>query len=202
MEAFVPSPGLRERKKQKTRETIVTVALELFADRGYEQTTIADIAEAAEVSPRTIFTYFPSKEDILFWNLPEIREGLAQALRERPDGVTTVDVLREFILVRLTPGPNDELRRCIIADDETLRRNKRAHFAPLEQVVIEAIAKDLDAGPGDIRPRIVAAALIAAFDAVSEASGPHDSPSPEDALSVIEDVMDFLRGGLEALRND
>jgi AcrR family transcriptional regulator len=202
MEASSSSPGLRERKKQKTRETIIAVALALFAERGYEHTTIADIAEAAEVSPRTIFAYFPSKEDILFWNLPEIQDRLAQALRERPAGVTTLDVLREFILGRLAPEPNEALRRCIIADDETLSRNKRARFGPIEQLVIEALGKDLDAGPGDIRPQIVAAALIAAFDAVSEPDRPPGSHSPEHALSVIDDVMGFLRGGLEALRED
>src|SRR4030081_231689 len=82
MNVSVSTPGLRERKKQKTRETIVKVALELFAERGYEHTTIAEIADAAEVSPRTIFAYFPSKEDILFCNLPEVQDRLARALRE------------------------------------------------------------------------------------------------------------------------
>src|SRR6266496_294907 len=97
MGAVSPSPGLRERKKQRTRDTISKVALELFAKRGYEQTTIAEIADAAEVSPRTIFAYFPSKEDILFCDLPEMEERLAQALRERPEGATALDALRDFI---------------------------------------------------------------------------------------------------------
>src|ERR1700681_2798799 len=86
-------PGLRERKKQKTRETIITVALELFAEQGYEHTTIAEIA-AADVSPRTIFAYFPSKEDILFYDVAALRERLAQALRERPAGAPALDALR------------------------------------------------------------------------------------------------------------
>ncbi len=59
-------PGLRERKKAKTRDTIVRVALGLFAEQGYGQTTIAQIAEGADVSPRTVSTYFPAKEDIVF----------------------------------------------------------------------------------------------------------------------------------------
>jgi AcrR family transcriptional regulator len=200
MEISSASPGLRERKKQKTRDTIIKVALELFDERGYEHTTIAEIADAAEVSPRTIFAYFPSKEDILFCNLPEVQDRLARALRERPEGVTTLDVLREFILGSLTPDPDEELRRRIVANEETLVRNKRARFAPIEQLVIEAIAEDLHATPDDIRPRIVAAALIAAFTAVldRDPAGPPESFSPEHAMAVLDDVLGFLRGGLDA----
>jgi AcrR family transcriptional regulator len=194
-------PGLRERKKQKTRETIIKVALELFAEQGYEHTTIAEIADAAEVSPRTIFAYFPSKEDILFYDLPELQERLAQALRERPEGATALDVLREFILGSLTPDPNELLRRRIVASDETLHRNKRARFAPIWQLTVEAIAEDLHAGPEDIRPQIVAAALAAAFSAVHDPAAPPESFSPQHAMEVIDDVMRFLRGGLEALRH-
>ena len=81
-----PEPGLRERKKQRTRETIARAAHELFAERGYHATTLPDIAEAADVSTRTIFAYFPSKEDILFSDFPVMKEALAQALAERPEG--------------------------------------------------------------------------------------------------------------------
>jgi AcrR family transcriptional regulator len=205
MEVGIPAqvrPGLRERKKQKTRETIIGVALELFAERGYEHTTIAEIADAAEIAPRTIFAYFPSKEDILFSDLPQLQERLAQALRDRSDGQTTLDVLRGLILESLTPDRNRLLRKRIVAGDSALLRHERARFAPLEQLTIEAIAEDLYAGPDDIRPRIVAAALIAAFNAVHDPTAPPESLSPEHAMAVIDDVMSFLRGGLEALRRD
>jgi AcrR family transcriptional regulator len=205
MEAASPSPGLRERKKQKTRDTIAKVALELFAERGYERTTIAEIADAAEVSPRTIFAYFPSKEDILFCDTPEVQERLAQALRERPEGATALDALRDFIAGSLmSPDHNQMLRKRILADNETLMRAERAHFAPFEQLMVEAIAEDLDAGPDDIRPQIVAAALTAAFSSIQDRdqSVPPESFSPEQAMAMIDDVMGFLRGGLEALRHD
>src|SRR6266852_1085946 len=81
-----PQPGLRERKKQRTRETIARAARELFAERGYHATTLPDIAEAADVSTRTIFAYFPSKEDILFSDFALMKDALAQALAERPEG--------------------------------------------------------------------------------------------------------------------
>jgi AcrR family transcriptional regulator len=204
MGALSPSPGLRERKKQKTRDTIIKVAMDLFAERGYEQTTIAEIAEAAEVSPRTIFAYFPSKEDIVFCDFPQVQERLAKALRERPEGATALDALRDFIAASMSPDPTDALRKRILASDETLRRNKRARFAPFEQLMVEAIAEDLHAGPDDIRPQMVAAALTAAFSAVTDddRAAPTEHLSPEQAMAVIDDVMGFLRGGLDALRRD
>jgi AcrR family transcriptional regulator len=207
MEAGNPTevrPGLRERKKQRTRETIINVAMELFAERGYEHTTIAEIADAAEVSPRTIFAYFPTKEDIVFCDLPDVQERLARALRERPEGATALDALRDFIAASFGPDPTRELRKRIVAHDETLRRSERARFAPFEQLMVEAIAEDLHAGPDDIRPQIVAAALIAAFSAVHDTDSAME-PEPlsaDQAMAVIDDVMSFLRGGLDALRRD
>src|SRR6266481_1466400 len=91
-------PGLRQRKKQQTRETIARAAHELFAERGYHATTLPDIADAADVSTRTIFAYFPSKEDILFSDFPVMKEALAQALAERPEGQEALETVREFIL--------------------------------------------------------------------------------------------------------
>jgi AcrR family transcriptional regulator len=204
MEVSALSPGLRERKKQKTRDTIIKVALELFAERGYEQTTIAEIADAAEVSPRTIFAYFPCKEDILFCDLPEIQARLAQALEQRPEGVTAVDTLRDFVLESPVIGPNELIRKRIVASEETLRRNERARQAPFEQMMLEAIAKDLNTGADDIRPRIAAAAVIAAFSAVRERDPctPLEPVSPEYAMAILDDVIGFLSAGLEALRHD
>src|ERR1700716_343970 len=91
-------PGLRERKKQRTRETIARAAHELFAERGYHETTLPDIAGAADVSTRTIFAYFPSKEDILFSDFAAMKEALAQALAERPEGEDALETVRTFIL--------------------------------------------------------------------------------------------------------
>jgi AcrR family transcriptional regulator len=193
-------PGLRERKKQKTRETIINVALDLFAEKGYEHTTIAEIADAAEVSPRTIFAYFPSKEDILFCDMPEAYERFARALSERPEGMTTLEVVREFLTASLAPDPSRMLRKRILASDETLQVNRRARFAPFERLLVEAIAKDLDADPNDIRPRIVAAGFGAAMTAVHDPAAPPEALSPERAMAMIDDVLEFVRGGFDALR--
>jgi AcrR family transcriptional regulator len=202
MEAFSPSPGLRERKKQKTRDTIIKVAMGLFAEQGYEHTTIAEIADAAEVSRRTVFVYFPSKEDILFYDVPELHERLARALRERPEGATALDALREFIVGSITDDDAHAVRKCIVGGDEELQRRERARLAPLEELMVEAIAEDLHAGPDDIRPQIVAASIFAAFFALqdSDHAVPPKPFSLEHATAVIDEVISFLRGGLEALR--
>src|SRR3954447_19165864 len=120
-EAALGQPGLRERKKRQTRERIASAALRLFAERGYDQTTLAEIADAADVSTRTIFGYFQSKEDILFCDEPAFYDGLKEALENRPDGVTTVDALREFLFAADRDHEDDRLRKKIVSESEALR---------------------------------------------------------------------------------
>jgi AcrR family transcriptional regulator len=203
-DAGLVRPGLRERKKQQTREKIAHVALQLFAERGYDHTTLAEIAEAADVSPRTIFAYFQSKEDILFCDEPAMYERLRETLEQRPPGATTVDALREFVS---SFGESDEqakLRKRIIGANEGLRLSERARTAPIEELIAESIARDLGAGPDDVRPRLIAASVTAAFSAVRDRlqQGSGEPISHEEALGILDQVLEFLRGGLEALQRD
>ena len=197
----LPRPGLRERKKQQTRETIARVALELFAERGYDHTTLAEIADAADVSTRTIFAYFQSKEDILFCDEPAFFEELKQTLEQRPSGATTIDALRGFLAGTGPPDDNERLRKRIVSSDEELRLGERARFARVEQLIAESIAKDLDAGPGDIRPTLVAASMSAAFttmrDRIEAESG--EPISYEQTMAIMDQVLVFLRSGLDGL---
>jgi AcrR family transcriptional regulator len=188
-------PGLRERKKQRTRETIARVALDLFEEHGYQATTLDDIAQAADVSTRTIFAYYPSKEDILFADFPQMKAALARALDERPHGADALDTLRSFIL----SIEKDELhlrRVQIVRHDETLQSRERARLAEIEALVAAAIARDLNAADDDLRPRLIAGSLIAAFDALDTRP---DTAAPEDLEALIDPVFTFLRGGLDAL---
>jgi AcrR family transcriptional regulator len=200
-DTVTPKLGLRERKKQQTRETIERAALQLFAERGYEQTTLADIAEAADVSPRTIFSYFDGKEDILFCHESASVEAVREMLARRPAGATTVDALREFVSTLPVHDEDAELRRTIIAASPDLNMRKRAHIAGFDEVLTESIAKDLGAGPGDLRPALVAASMTAAFTAMSEGlEEPGDASQHEDAMRILDEVLEFLQGGLRALQ--
>jgi AcrR family transcriptional regulator len=86
--------GLRERKKQRTRNAIADAALRLFAERGYEETTISDITAAADVSPRTFFSYFPSKEDVVFAEMDERVADVRARLAGRPENETPLATFR------------------------------------------------------------------------------------------------------------
>jgi AcrR family transcriptional regulator len=197
-------PGLRERKKQRTRETIARAAHQLFVERGYHATTLPDIAEAADVSTRTIFAYFPSKEDILFSDFAVLKDALAQALAERPEGQDALETVRQFILSSHKPEKNelDEQLHLCVEKDETLRSHLRARIAQLEELIAPAIAKDLGASPTDVRPQIVAASLTAAFNVLAERKGGSRAraKSADEVAALIDPVIAFLRGGLDALK--
>src|SRR5919198_4700292 len=90
--------GLRERKKRRTRQLLADTARRLFGERGFENVSVAEIARVAEVSPATVFNYFPTKEDLVYSGLEAFEEELLTAIRERPRGQTVVDAFRDFVL--------------------------------------------------------------------------------------------------------
>jgi AcrR family transcriptional regulator len=196
--------GLRERKKQQTRETIKRVALQLFAERGYDHTTLAEIAEAANVAPRTIFAYFESKEDILLGGEHSFLDDMKRRLDERPAGTTTVDALREFLSTIPREDEDDVLRKKIMKENPALKMKAQAGHTRLEPMLAESIARDLGAKPDDLQPMLAAASVTAAFmsvrDRIFEAEAGCEPMTHEQAMAVLDQVLDFLRGGLEALQ--
>src|ERR671923_2890529 len=90
--------GLRERKKQQTRQLIAETARRLFTERGFQRVTVAEIARAAEVSEQTVFNYFPTKEDLVYWRLESFEEELLAAVRERKAGESVVQAFGRFVL--------------------------------------------------------------------------------------------------------
>jgi len=83
--------GLRERKKQWTREAIFEAASRLFTERGFDAVTVADVARAADVSEMTVFNYFPTKEDLFFGGMEFFEERLLEAVRDRGPGDSVVE---------------------------------------------------------------------------------------------------------------
>jgi AcrR family transcriptional regulator len=196
-----PATGLRERKKQETRAALVRAGLELFVERGYDETTLAEIAAAAGVSTRTIFAYFPGKEDILFSTMVTMRDALVAALAERPAGTDALATLREFILSSAHEKSElDHRLGEVIARDATLSSHKRARMAELQEVLAAAIADDLGVGADDLRPQVAAASLTAAFEVLERQDrGEKKPPTPEEIVTAIDPIIAFVRAGLDAL---
>src|SRR5215469_14679787 len=91
-------PGLRERKKARTRQAIADAAARLFAERGYEQVAVADVARAAEVSEQTVYNYFPTKDQLITDRDQPIQDELGRLIRARAPATTPAAAIREFVL--------------------------------------------------------------------------------------------------------
>lgn len=199
--------GLRERKKARTRRTIVSVALRLFAEDGYSQTTVAQIAEAAEVSPRTVATYFPAKEDIVFDLSEKTRDRLASAINGRAEGVDTMAALRSWLLDERELLEDDrELFICqqaVIDGESVLQARQRALMRDFELLLAGGLAEDLGMRASDLEPRLAAAAAIAVFDLLEDERrrrAGRELPAVEEQLEKLDQALTFITGGVAALR--
>ncbi|HEY1315942.1 MAG TPA: TetR family transcriptional regulator [Gaiella sp.] len=164
--------GLRERKKQRTREHIATTARQLFAERGFERVTVAEIAREAEVAEKTVFNYFPTKEDLFYSRLESFEEELLGAIRERDAGRTVVDAFAEFllrprgVLARRASDDRDaaleELRTItrVITESPALLAREQRVFERYTASLAALLAEETGARAHDVEPRVVANALI------------------------------------------
>src|SRR5829696_8347426 len=126
-------PGLRERKKERTRAAIHDAALRLFAERGYAGTTIAEIAEAADVSRATFFSYYASKDDVVFGEAPRAAEALEALLDDLPEGMTALEAVREWLrtLVGWLDDESLPVQRRLMLENPSIaarRHQIHAHF--------------------------------------------------------------------------
>ena len=192
--------GHRERKKQRTRERIIEAAFALLGERGYQATTIADIAAAADIAPRTFFAYFPSKEAVVFHNFESILASVEAAVEERPEGQSTLDLLRNWVGRELSPDQrirNEEaLRQELCREDPGLAAFQQHQQARFQDVLRLGVARDLDEPPDGLRPKLVAAAMMAALVAIGDQTRDRD-----EALALLDEALVFLRGGVAALRD-
>jgi len=172
-----PRASLRERKKLATRRSLRRIALDLVAERGFAHVTVDDIAEAADVSPRTFFNYFPSKEAALFGTDPDRIAELRQRIVQRAPGEPILDVLRTVMVSRaqvvadelteLGGDPADWLSRMKEArTDPHLRAAHAAQMAMVERAITEGLAERLGTDPErDPYPGLLAATAAGAFRA-------------------------------------
>ena len=169
--------GLRERKKQQTRQHIAETARRLFAERGFEHVTIAEIAEAADVAVQTVFNYFPTKEDLVYWRLSSFEGELLAAVRERPAGKSALEAFKDFLMAQQgllgqhDPAAREELTSFtrMIVDSPALRAREGQIFAGYTEALAEVLAEDSGPKP-DIRPRVAAAAMIGVHRALVDYS--------------------------------
>lgn len=138
--------GLRERKKAETRARIADVALRLFAERGFDQTTVAEVAAAADVSVKTVFNYYPAKEDLFFDRAEEIEQSWLEAVADRQEGESLLAGLRRRSLGRFADypnGPSTHFRR-VLAGSPLLQAKGQQMWAWHEDAVAAALAEEVD----------------------------------------------------------
>jgi AcrR family transcriptional regulator len=164
--------GLRERKKQQTRERIADTAGRLFAERGFEPVTVAEIAREADVSEQTVFNYFPTKEDLFYSRLETFEEDMLEAIRGRDPGQTVLAAFRRFVLqprgllAKQEPGEAraaaERLRTIsrIIVNSPALLAREQQIFERYTRSLANLIADETKAATGDIGPWVMANALI------------------------------------------
>jgi AcrR family transcriptional regulator len=176
-----PAPGLRERKKEQTRERIAAAALRLLRERGYEGATVELIAAEADVSVTTFFRYFESKEDAFLAGVGQMLDWFERAVRERPPGVPVLVALRDIVstLAREAADEFGEHARMKAVESVPQLRDRMLDYDQRAgRVIAEAFADELGVHPGDLRPRMLAGAIEGAFHAARSAwiEGPRDTP--------------------------
>jgi AcrR family transcriptional regulator len=191
----------RERKRTKTRLMIQAEALRLFADKGYSETTVEEIADAAAISPRTFFRYFPSKEDVVIWD--EYDPLVPDLVKARPDDEPPAETLRAVI--------REAVGGLYRSDPERLLARVRlsasvpelgARFAEEQQRGMETLAPLLTkkrwTRSDDLRLRVTGAALFAAVYVALDRWQQDDGKS--DLLAFLDQAIDALAKGIGELQ--
>ena len=196
-------PGLRERKRRKTFKAIHDAALRLFEERGYGAVTVADIAEAAEVSRATVFAYYPAKEDIVRGDAASRSRRSRRSWRGR----TSRSSSRCAKWLRTLVGwmePDIVLQRRLADEVPAVAAARSRLRRDIEAVIAAALAREM--GSADpLVPRLVAGSLASALSAVEQEAAArmeHGGRAlDEDEVDALFDTaVAFAEGGLERVR--
>jgi AcrR family transcriptional regulator len=196
--------GLRERKKARTREALGDAALELFARHGFDGTTVEEIAEACDVSPRTFFRYFPTKEDVLFGDSEQRCAALIAVLHAQPPELSPLAALHAAMRAMALDYCNErELlakRSKVVQGSPNLRAYKLQHQRGWEDAVVEELTRRVRTAGTVVTPleirlltSVSIAALRAALDTwLEDATGP-------DLESLLDQAFERVSRGLGPL---
>lgn len=191
-----PPSGLRERKKQRTRQALIEAALGLYRERGYEGVTVAEIARRAEVAPRTFFGYFESKEDVFLGPGDDRLERVIGAIRGRERGVPILAAVRQELQrhdeERREPGSAARPGVAELLRQPAVQNRLRERWNRWEDALESAIAAEVGAAAGDPEPRVVAALVTAAIRIAVESAGARPGRRQE----VASRVFDLIACGL------
>jgi AcrR family transcriptional regulator len=163
--------GLRERKKAQTRQLIAGTAWRLFADRGFERVTVAEVAREAQVAVATVFNYFPTKEDLFFFPLEVFGADLVEAVAGRAPGEPALAAFRRQLLgsggllAQAEAGDEQALERLrtvnrVIADSPALRAREQQAFTHTAAALADRLAADTGSASGDLDAQVAANALV------------------------------------------
>ncbi|GHJ35883.1 TetR/AcrR family transcriptional regulator [Streptomyces sp. TS71-3] len=206
-------PGLRERKKRRTHAAISEAAIALFLEHGFTQVSVAQVAEAAEVSKRTLFAYFATKEDLVVHRLADHESEAARVVRGRPADSGPLEALRAHFLAGLRErdpitGLNDHpqvraLYRMILGTPSLVARME-GFKAGAEDALAEALRET--AGTPPLTARLAAVQIVAVQWALANDNAQrlaHGEPADDrlpGALGDAEHAFTLLESGLGDLR--
>jgi AcrR family transcriptional regulator len=192
--------GLRERKKEQTRRAIEDAAFRLFAERGFDGTTIDDIVEEVEVSPRTFFRYFDSKEDVVIGFFDEMGEELRAMVAARPPEEPPFTAVHRALgsLIDLYMARADRVlaAKRLALDTPAIRARLLDKHARWENGVTEELAARLAVDPErDPRPRLIAAVALAGFSCAVTTWV--TSEGRKDLEALVDDALEAVAAGLD-----
>ncbi|HUK68077.1 MAG TPA: TetR/AcrR family transcriptional regulator [Streptosporangiaceae bacterium] len=172
----MPESGLRQRKKQRTREAIAAAAAALFAERGYENVAVTDVAHAADVSEQTVYNYFPTKERLVLDSDDEFLARLTTRVAQRAPGSSPAAALRPeavALLDRMATIPAEQARgglAYLVAVSPAVRRLS-LEISDRHAAAVAGIIAAAPDGPGPHLARIQATALVAVFQLIIDEAG-------------------------------
>jgi AcrR family transcriptional regulator len=192
--------SLRERKRIKTQMQLADKAIALFLERGYDNVTVDEIADAVEVSPRTFYRYYPAKEDVLFPYEQASASLLRDALMARPREETSLVAVKNALLSLADDFEQRKepfLKRMqIVATTPALQARSLEQMVTWERILAAALAERRGTPPETLAPRLIAAASVAGLRVALETwlSGPDEPPLAD----LVVEVLDRLDSGLRA----